>query len=126
MILFFISYYYTKQSEKKLIMIYFDNSASTYIKPKEVISATMQGLTKYSANPGRSGHKLSLDAEMQVERVRQKVSDFVNCPNIVFTQNCTDALNLAILGTFVPNGHVIITSNDHNASVRPFFELQKK
>lgn len=107
-------------------MIYFDNSASTLIKPKEVISATVQGLTKYSANPGRSGHKLSLMTALKVEEVRQKIANFVNCQNIVFTQNCTDALNLAILGTFVSNGHVIITSNDHNASVRPFFELQKK
>ncbi len=107
-------------------MIYFDNSASTFIKPKEVISATLSGLTKYSANPGRSGHKLSVNAATKIETIRQKVADFVNAENIVFTQNCTDALNLAIQGTYKPSGHIICTSNDHNASVRPIFELQKK
>ena len=107
-------------------MIYFDNSASTLIKPKEVITATMTGLTKYSANPGRSGHKLSIESAIKIEEVRQKVADFVNTQNVVFTQNCTDALNLAIQGTFKPYGHIICTSNDHNASIRPIFELQKK
>ena len=107
-------------------MIYLDNSASTYIKPKEVINATMLGLTKYSANPGRSGHKLSMDSAIMVEKVREKVCKFVNAPQAVFTENCTDALNLAILGTFKEGGHVICTINDHNASVRPLFELQKK
>ncbi len=107
-------------------MIYLDNSATTYIKPKEVISATLLGLTKYSANPGRSGHKLSMDTALMVEKVRQKVCKFINAPQAVFTENCTDALNLAILGTFKEGGHVICTVNDHNASVRPLFELQKK
>ena len=107
-------------------MIYFDNSASTYIKPKEVIISTLEGLTKYSANPGRSGHKLSILTALKVEEVREKVSKFINAENIAFTQNCTDALNLAIQGTFKPNGHIICSVNDHNASIRPLFELQRK
>ena len=107
-------------------MIYFDNSATTHTKPKEVISAVMSGLTKYSANPGRSGHKLSVNTEIEIEKVRQKVADFINAPHIAFTENCTDALNLAIQGTFNNGGHVICTTNDHNAMLRPLFELQKK
>lgn len=107
-------------------MIYFDNSATTNKKPKEVIAAVNQGLTKYSANPGRSGHKLSVQTAIQVENVREKVMKFINAPFVAFTQNCTDALNLAIQGTFVPNGHIICTINDHNAMIRPLFELQKK
>lgn len=107
-------------------MIYLDNSASTYIKPKDVIMATLEGLTKYSANPGRSGHKLSIQTALKVEEVRTKVAKFINADFIAFTQNCTDALNLAIQGTYKPNGHVICSVNDHNASIRPLFELQKK
>ena len=63
---------------------------------------------------------------MQVENVREKVMNFINAPYVAFTQNCTDALNLAIQGTVVENGHIICTINDHNAMIRPLFELQKK
>ncbi len=107
-------------------MIYLDNSASTNIKPKEVIKAVCDGLSTYTANPGRSGHKLSMKTALEVEKVREKVCNFLNAPQVVFTENCTDALNLAIQGTIVPKGHIICTINDHNASIRPIFEMQKK
>ena len=107
-------------------MIYLDNSATTHQKPKEVIDAVCKGLTQYSANPGRSGHKLSSQTAIMVENVRQKIQNFVNAPYAVFTQNCTDALNLAIWGTFNNGGHIICTTNDHNSMLRPLFELQKK
>lgn len=41
-------------------MIYLDNSASTYVKPKEVVKAVTDSLLHYTANPGRSGHKASI------------------------------------------------------------------
>lgn len=107
-------------------MIYLDNSATTNIKPKEVIRAVNSAFCKYSANPGRSGHKLALETSIQVENVRQNIAEFFNAQNVVFTQNCTDALNLALLGTKKDGGHIIISSNDHNASARPIFEMQKK
>ena len=119
-----ILYYYIKREKVK--MIYLDNSASTFIKPKEVISATCEGLTKYSANPGRSGHMLSTIAAVKVENVREKICNFFNAESAIFTENCTDALNLAIQGIVKENMHVICTTNDHNASVRPLFELQRK
>lgn len=107
-------------------MIYLDNSATTNIKPKEVIKAVNSAFTKYVANPGRSGHKLAFETSIQVENVRNKISDYFNAQNVVFTQNCTDALNLAIQGTISEGGHIIISSNDHNASARPVFEMHKK
>lgn len=107
-------------------MIYLDNSASSFIKPKEVIKAVCDGITKYAANPGRGGHDASLIAAQKTEEVREKVKSFLNAPNVIFTQNCTDALNLAILGTFQTGGHVICTSNDHNSMLRPLFELTKR
>ncbi|MBQ3495054.1 MAG: aminotransferase class V-fold PLP-dependent enzyme [Clostridia bacterium] len=107
-------------------MIYFDNSATTFKKPKQVIEQVSLGLTKYSANPGRSGHNASLQASEKVETVRNNICKFFNAPISVFTQNCTDALNLAILGSFVEGGHVICSINDHNSLIRPLFELQKQ
>lgn len=107
-------------------MIYLDNSASTFKKPKEVTKAVLDGLTKYSGNPGRSGHNISLATSQQIEITREKVQKFLNTPQVVFTQNCTDALNLAIQGTFKQNGHVICSSNDHNSMTRPLFELSRQ
>ena len=91
-------------------MIYFDNSASTYIKPKEVLKETINAISNYTANPGRSGHSLSIKTAEKIYEVRQKVADFFNVPkteNVIFTQSCTEALNLGILGTVQKGGHII-------------------
>lgn len=109
-------------------MIYLDNSASTFIKPKEVIKETLNAINYYSANPGRSGHKLSLKASEKIFDVRKNLCEFLNADkpeNVIFTQNCTDALNMAILGTAQKGGHIICSCNDHNSLARPIFELEK-
>ena len=110
-------------------MIYLDNSASTYNKPKEVIKAFLEGINTYSANPGRSGHMLSMKAGEKIFGVRQQLCDFlgINKPeHIIFTQNCTDAINLGILGTALKGGHIICSCNDHNSLARPIFELKSQ
>lgn len=108
-------------------MIYFDNSASSFVKPKSVQKAVLNALNLYTANPGRSGHKQALKTAMEVENVRNIVAHHVGttADNIVFTLNCTDALNLAILGSFSPGGHVICTENEHNSVVRPLEHLKQ-
>jgi len=108
-------------------MIYLDNSASTFQKPKEVIKATLEAINKYTANPGRSGHKASLSVAMQIQNVRAKLKDMFNATrdeNVIFTQNCSSALNLAILGTKKNGGHVICTENEHNSVLRPLEYLK--
>lgn len=108
-------------------MIYFDNSASSFVKPKSVQKTVLNALNLYTANPGRSGHKQALKTAMEVENVRNIVAQHVGttADNIVFTLNCTDALNLAILGSFLPGGHVICTENEHNSVVRPLEHLKQ-
>lgn len=110
-------------------MVYFDNSASTYNKPKEVLKTTINAINNYSANPGRSGHKLSAKTSEKVFEVRKQVCEFINADkveNVVFTHNCTDALNMAVLGTVNIGGHIICSSNAHNSLSRPIFELEKQ
>lgn len=107
-------------------MIYLDNSASTNIKPKSVQRAVLNALENFSANPGRSGHKFSLKTAFEVEKVREKVSKHVGTSSdkIIFTLNCTDALNLAILGSH-KSGHVVCTCNEHNSVLRPLEHLKQ-
>lgn len=110
-------------------MIYFDNSATTRTKPKQVISEMVKGLTKYSANSSRSSHSLALESALQVNLVREKVKKFFDAEdisNVVFTSNCTEALNMAILGSAQENGHIVYTSNEHNSVLRPLFHLNKE
>lgn len=109
-------------------MIYLDNSATTRTKPKSVIQATSQALTKYSANGGRSGHTLSIQTALAVNLVREKIRKFFNVKNIenvIFSGSCTESLNLAILGSVLKGGHAICTVNDHNSVLRPLFYLKE-
>lgn len=107
-------------------MIYLDNSASSFIKPKNVQKAVLNALNFYTANPGRSGHKQAIRAALEVEKVRSIVAQHVNTTSdkIIFTLNCTDALNLAILGTHKQGGHAICTINEHNSVLRPLEHLK--
>ena len=108
-------------------MIYFDNSATTFIKPKEVQQMVTQAMTKYTANPGRSGHKQSLITASQVEYTREKIADMMGLNHherVIFTQNCSEALNLAILGSKKIGGHIVCTENEHNSVLRPLNYLK--
>lgn len=109
-------------------MIYFDNAATSGAKPPEVIHAAVNAMEHLSANPGRSGHSLSLKAGLLVYSVRKKAAELLgaSCPErIIFTLNCTQALNTALLGTAVTGGHVVTTANEHNSVLRPLFHLQR-
>ena len=110
-------------------MIYLDNSATTYIKPKEVIKAVTDSLIHYSANPGRSGHKASIKCALKIQEIREKLANHYNATsgeNIIFTLNCTQALNLAILGSVKEGGNVICTENEHNSVLRPLEYLKRQ
>lgn len=109
-------------------MIYLDNGATTRKKPNTVIAALLDGATKFSANPGRSGHKASLDCALEVANARQVLQEYFGVSrmeNVIFTSGCTESLNLAILGSVKKGGHVIATTFEHNSTLRPLFELEK-
>ena len=78
-------------------MIYFDNAATTFPKPQSVKKAVQAALEKYGANPGRSGHNLSLLTSEKIFAVRQQAAKMFHLEqeeNVVFTQNCTHATNI--------------------------------
>lgn len=82
-----------------------------------------------SANPGRSGHRLSVAGAEIVYNARKEVARFfgVQYPErVIFTKNCTEALNTAIFGGIREGGHVITTRGEHNSVLRPLFFLAKE
>ena len=108
--------------------IYFDNAATSYPKPPSVKSAVLQAMECYGGNPGRSGHKISLKTAEMVFSVRERVAKTFGAQveNVVFTQNCTHALNLAIKGVSEYGDRIVISSLEHNSVLRPAYALSKQ
>ena len=102
-------------------MIYFDNAATTFPKPPNVAKEMLRCMREYGGNPGRSGHRLSLAAAEAVFNVREALAEFFGIgkpENIVFTPNCTAALNLAIAGIAKRGDHFLISDLEHNSVLR--------
>ena len=107
-------------------MIYFDNAASGGRKPDSVQSAVCSAI-KICANPGRSGHKLALACALTVEDTRKALNDFFSgygFDRVVFTKNCTEALNIALFGVLKKGDHVVTTPMEHNSVLRPLEYLR--
>ena len=110
-------------------MIYFDNAATTWPKPPTVSEAITHFMNEIGANPGRSGHRLSVDAARVLYNARQAVASFFNAPDpmrVAFGHNITEALNLALRGLLVSGDHVITSSMEHNAVMRPLRWLESQ
>ncbi|HAN44655.1 MAG TPA: aminotransferase class V-fold PLP-dependent enzyme [Ruminococcaceae bacterium] len=110
-------------------MIYFDNAATTYPKPQSVINAVNSAFVKYGANPGRSGHKMSIETAAEVYSCREAAAELFGSSspqNVVFTQNCTGSLNLCIKGVLRQGDHAVISDLEHNSVLRPMHSLQQK
>ena len=102
-------------------MIYLDNAATSFPKPPEVIRAMAGVEEKMGANPGRGGHRLALRAGRVVEHCREEAARLLGVHHperILFTANCTEALNLAISGTLRRGDEVICSYAEHNAVMR--------
>lgn len=107
-------------------MIYLDNAATGGYKPSVVKEAYIASLSYLTANPGRSGHRLSLKAEEFLYNTRLSLMQSFNsdeAQRVIFTKNCTEALNIAILGMLKEGDHVVTTITEHNSVLRPLLYL---
>ena len=110
-------------------MIYLDNGATSFPKPLSVRQNVDISLKKFSANPGRSGHSLSLRAAKEIFECRKRLKELFNVNSeeeIIFTENCTMALNTVIFGLPSEGDHVLISSMEHNSVTRPLESLKDK
>lgn len=108
-------------------MIYLDNGATTLHKPVGVADAVRRALFT-CANPGRGGHVPAMNAARTVLSCRQKAAELFSCDaeQVVFTQNCTHGLNIAIRTLVKPGAKVVISGFEHNAVTRPLHALGAK
>jgi len=110
-------------------MIYFDNSATSWPKPPQVKEAMVRFMDEIGANPGRSGHLLSIEAAKILFETRELLAKLFNVKDssrIIFTYNATESINLALKGLLQPGDHVITSSMEHNSVMRPLRDLEKK
>ncbi len=107
--------------------LYFDNAATSWPKPAEVPAAMERYLSRIGASPGRSGHRLSLDAGRVILEAREAMACLLGADDplrIVFTKNATEALNIALQGLLNPGDHVITSALEHNSVMRPLRALE--
>ncbi|MCI6854681.1 MAG: aminotransferase class V-fold PLP-dependent enzyme [Firmicutes bacterium] len=110
-------------------MIYLDNAATSYPKPRGMVAAMEECILKYCGNPGRSGHSMSMRTGEEVYHARRKIARLFNieqAERLVFTKNTTEALNMGLKGVLLPGDHVITTSMEHNSVLRPLKALEKR
>lgn len=108
-------------------MLYLDNAATGGYKPTSVLNAVNASL-KQCANPGRSGHRLSLACAERVLACRMLLSELFggySYERVIFTRSCTEALNIALFGVLERGDHVVTTCLEHNSVLRPLEALKQ-
>ncbi len=108
--------------------VYLDNAATSWPKPEAVYRAVDGCLRTVGANPGRSGHRLSLEAGRLVEDARSGLARLFNVSDssrFILAFSATDALNMALKGTIRPGDHVVTSSMEHNSVMRPLSSMSR-
>lgn len=110
-------------------MIYLDNGATSFPKPRGMVAAMEECMMQYCGNPGRSGHAMSLKTGEAVYRARRSVAELLHTDHgdrVIFTKNTTESLNMGLYGILQDGDHVITTSMEHNSVLRPLKALEKR
>ncbi len=109
--------------------IYLDNGATSFPKPQEVSDAVYEYMTKVGANINRGGYQSAYTLEGLVFETRELLKDMFgasDCKNVVFTKNVTESINVVLKGFLKPGDHVLCSSMEHNAVMRPLVQLEKQ
>ncbi|MGN0606720.1 MAG: aminotransferase class V-fold PLP-dependent enzyme [Oscillospiraceae bacterium] len=108
-------------------MVNFDNAATSYPKPKIVKTAVDYAMDKLGGSAGRGGHALAMLTSEKIFSARKTAAEFfgAEAENVVFTLNCTHALNLAVKGIMKDGGHIITSALEHNSVIRPIEAMNR-
>ncbi len=109
--------------------VYLDTAATSRIKPEEVYLAMDRFMREIGASPDRSVHSPGIAAGRIVAETRKKLAQLfgvTDAARIVFTLNCTEALNLAIKGILKQGDHVVTSSMEHNSVMRPLSAMEQE
>ena len=107
--------------------IYLDQASTTYPKPECVPRAVYEYMTGNGSNINRGCYENAYDTEEVVLETRElicRLFDGPDCKNVVFTKNVTESLNVVLKGFLKPGDHVLTSSMEHNAVMRPIRQLE--
>lgn len=110
-------------------MIYLDNSATTFPKPEEVYKALDFANRNLAFNSGRGNYKKAQEVTKIIDETREEIASLVNvgANNVAFLSSATECLNIIINGLQLTDGDIVyISPFEHNAIIRPLFEIQKE
>jgi cysteine desulfurase / selenocysteine lyase len=104
--------------------LYMDNAATSFPKPKAVLEAMTRYATELGASAGRGGYAEAVASGQIISECRRRINRLIHgerAEHVIFTLNCSDALNLAVKGLIDPDraNHAICTHADHNSILRP-------
>lgn len=107
---------------------YLDNASTTFPKPEAVVQAVYRYMTELGSNINRGCYDAAYSVEEQVLETRQLLCELFHgpdCKNVVFTKNVTESLNVLLKGFLKPGDHVLVSSMEHNAVMRPLVQLEQ-
>ena len=109
--------------------IYLDNASTTFPKAPNVANAMSDYLTNYGININRGSYALAYDVEDIIYTTRQRLNTLFNGhdpSHVTFTQNVTMSLNMVIKGLLKAGDHILVSSMEHNAVMRPLTQQLDK
>lgn len=111
--------------------VYMDNAATSFPKPRGVLEAMTRYATELGASAGRGAYAEAVETGRLMNQCRQRINRLIHgerAEHVIFTLNCSDALNLAIKGLIEPGqeNHAICTQIDHNSILRPLMAMEKR
>ena len=111
-------------------MIYLDNAATTFPKPKKVYDVVDKVQRTLAVNAGRGSYKAAREASNLISEARKRIADLVKIQdenNVVFTPSSTIAMNQILNGLkYSSNTNVYVSPFEHNAVVRPLYKLSQE
>lgn len=109
--------------------IYADQAATSFPKPDCVVEAVTYYLRQVGCNVNRGGYSSALSAEEVLFDTREQLTALFrgeDCKNTIFTANVTTSLNILLKGLLRPGDHVLVSSMEHNAVMRPLVQLTRQ
>lgn len=107
--------------------IYLDQASTTYPKPECVARAVYEYMTGNGSNINRGRYEQAYETEEVILETRELLCglfDGPDCKNVAFTKNVTESLNVVLKGFLKPGDHILVSSMEHNAVMRPIRQLE--
>ena len=107
--------------------IYLDNAATSFPKPAGVAEAMARYINEVGAPLNRSVYESAQEAELTTLSLRERLKIFFRFPeratHVILTPGNTYGLNFLLKGYLRPGDHMIVSSMEHNAVMRPLLQL---